>query len=49
MAYFCTSFSLGIQTQKIYHLSLLKSTRSQNPNELPKHDDHLTQMPNVEL
>jgi len=44
MAYFCTSFSLGIQTQQI-----LKTTRSQNPNELPKHDDHLTEMPNVEL
>ncbi len=49
MAYFCTSFSLGIQTQQIHHLSPLKSTRSQNPNELPKHDDHLAQMSNVEL
>jgi hypothetical protein len=48
MAYFCTSFSLGIQTQQIHHLSPLK-TRSQNPNELLKHDDHLAQMPNVKL
>ncbi len=48
MVYFCTSFSLGIRTQQIHHLSPLK-TRFQNLNELPKHDDHLAQMPNVEL